>query len=815
MSPSGTLGRDAATTEPAMAKAEPAPAHAWNRDAAVTPELVEEHGLLSSEYERIVRLLGREPNLTELGVFSVMWSEHCSYKSSRRLLKRLPTRAPHVLQGPGENAGVVDLGNGYAVALKIESHNHPSAVEPYQGAATGVGGILRDVFTMGARPIAVLDSLRFGPIEPGAPGAARNRYLLEGVVRGIGDYGNCVGIPTVGGELAFEPCYSGNPLVNAMAVGLLRTSDLVLARAAGEGNPVFAVGAATGRDGIHGCSLLASADLDEESLANRPTVQVGDPFTEKLLLEATLEVVASGAAVGIQDMGAAGLTSSSAEMAARSGAGIEIELGRLHLREPGMTPYEILLSESQERMLIVARRERAAEVRTILEKWDLPCSEIGRVTSDGLWRVLLEGETVCEIPVSALVDEAPAYERETREPAYLSELRNARMPEVGGDGPSSSQALLRLLASPAIASKRWVYRQYDHTVRANTVLGPGGGAAVLRLRGTPGGIALTVDCNARHVYLNPRRGAQLAVAEAARNLVCVGARPLAVTDCLNFGNPGNPDVYYQFREAIEGIRDACLALAVPVVSGNVSFYNESPAGPVYPTPTIGMLGAIDDIESVIGSHFVNAGDAILLIGPDARDTAGSEYEKLLLGAVRGDAPPLDLELEKRVQDLMLRSIGQGLLRSAHDCSEGGLAVALVEAVLGPRGPFGVDAGGLPEPATAYPMTGEPETARLLTGEPEIPRLLTGEPEIPRLLTGEPEIPRLFGEWPSRVIVSCAAERAEQVIALAREAGVPCRCLGLVGERDGRFRLGSGVDLPSKELLSIWDEALPNLMDPPA
>jgi phosphoribosylformylglycinamidine synthase len=760
------MNRSAAPETAAHHELAPAPAQRF----PVTPELVEEHGLLPEEYARIVELLGREPNFTELGVFSVMWSEHCGYKNSRRLLKRLPTGGPHVLQGPGENAGVVDVGGGWAVAMKIESHNHPSAVEPYQGAATGVGGILRDVFTMGARPIAVLDSLRFGPIEDGAANAVRNRYLFEGVVRGVGDYGNCVGIPTVGGETVFEPCYSGNPLVNAMAVGILRREALVRGRAAGEGNPVFAVGASTGRDGIHGCSLLASAELDETSLANRPTVQVGDPFTEKLLLEATLEVIAAGAAVGVQDMGAAGLTSSSAEMAARAGSGIEIDLARVHLREPGMTPYEILLSESQERMLMVAHEERADEVRAILAKWDLPCSEIGRVTSDGVWRVLLEGEPVCEIPVRALVDEAPAYERETREPPYLTALRAAPAPVVS---LSPDEALLRLLASPNVASRRWVFRQYDQSVRGNTVAGPGGDAAILRLPGTPGGIALTVDCNARHVYLNPRRGAALAVAEAARNLSCVGARPLAVTDCLNFGNPYNPDVAYQFAEAVEGIREACLALGTPVVSGNVSFYNESPAGPIWPTPTIGMLGALERLERRVASGFQAEGDGVLLLGADATDTAGSEYENAICGVARGDAPPLDLALEKRLQDLLLALAGEGLLGSAHDCSEGGLAVALAEACFAEEGAFGLESA-LPD--------------------------------------GRAGAEALFGEAPSRVVISCNPAVADEVARRAGTARVPCRRLGRVGAPGGRFRIEGVVDRPVEELREAWESGLPRIMD---
>jgi phosphoribosylformylglycinamidine synthase len=742
-------------------------------EGPVTPELVAEHGLLPEEYERIVGLLGRPPNVTELGVFSVLWSEHCAYKNSRALLRRLPQRGAAVLQGPGENAGVVDLGGGWAAALKIESHNHPSAVEPYQGAATGVGGILRDVFTMGARPVAILDSLRFGPITGDGPAERRNRYLVDGVVRGVGDYGNCVGVPTVGGETVFASCYSGNPLVNAMAVGLLRTGDLVRARAGAPGSPVLAVGASTGRDGIHGCSLLASTELDEASLENRPTVQVGDPFTEKLLLEATLEIAASGAAAGIQDMGAAGLSSSSAEMASRAGAGIEIDVGLLHLREPGMTPYEILLSESQERMLVVAHAGRADEVRAICEKWELPCAQIGRVTDDGRWRVLLDGETVCDVPVRALVDEAPVYRREAVEPPSAARLRRAAPPAA--PLPAPADALRGLLALPNVASKRWIWRQYDSTVRASTVAGPGGDAAVVRIPGTARGIAMTVDGNARLVVLNPRRGAALAVAEAVRNLACVGARPLAVTDCLNFGNPYNPEVSYQFAEAIEGLREACEAFGLPVVSGNVSFYNEGPGGPVWPTPVVGLLGVVEDVAGLPGSRFHREGDAVLLVGPEARDTAGSEYEHGLLGTLRGDAPPLDLDLERRVHEVVRALVAERLARSAHDCAEGGLAVALAECCFDDGGAFGLDAPDGPADAGA-----------------------------------------LFGEAPSRVIVSCAPADAGAVLARCASAAVPARRLGSVGPRGGRFRLGAAIDLPAPELAALWEDAIPALMEgPPA
>jgi phosphoribosylformylglycinamidine synthase len=753
---------------PAEREGAAAPAAVRGLDGPVTPELVEEHGLLPEEYGRIVTLLGRPPNVTELGVFSVLWSEHCAYKNSRRLLRRLPQTGAAVLQGPGENAGVVDVGGGWAAALKIESHNHPSAVEPYQGAATGVGGILRDVFTMGARPVAILDSLRFGPLEGDGPAERRNRYLFDGVVRGVGDYGNCVGVPTVGGETAFAPCYAGNPLVNAMAVGLLRTGDLVRARAGAPGSPVLAVGASTGRDGIHGCSLLASTELDESSLENRPTVQVGDPFTEKLLLEATLEIAASGAAAGIQDMGAAGLSSSSAEMASRAGAGIEIDVGRLHLREPGMTPYEILLSESQERMLVVAQPGRADEVRAICDRWELPCAEIGRVTDDGRWRVLLHGETVADVPVRALVDEAPAYLRDAPEPAYVRRLRGTPPP---GAAPAAARALRTLLGSPNVASKRWVWRQYDSTVRAATVAGPGADAAVLRIPGTGRGIALTVDGNARHVFLNPRRGAALAVAEAVRNLACAGARPLALTDCLNFGNPYNPEVTWQFAEAIEGLREACEALGLPVVSGNVSFYNESPAGPVWPTPVVGVLGVLEEVADLPTSRFRAAGDAAILIGPDARDTAGSEYEAAVLGALRGDAPALDLDLETRVHEVVRGLVAERRVGSAHDCAEGGLAAALAESCFDEAGAFGLEAADGPGHAGA-----------------------------------------LFGEAPSRVVVSCAPGEADAVLARCAAAGVPARVLGRVGPRGGRFRLGPDVDVPAAELAAIWEGAIPALMD---
>ncbi|HUF89776.1 MAG TPA: phosphoribosylformylglycinamidine synthase subunit PurL [Gemmatimonadota bacterium] len=655
------------------------------RDTPVTPEVVEAHGLRPDEYDRIVELLGRDPNFTELGVFSLMWSEHCGYKYSRALLAELPSDGPQVVQGPGENAGAIDVGDGLAVVFKMESHNHPSAVEPYQGAATGVGGILRDVFTMGARPIATLDSLRFGSLDD-----PHVRYLFRHVVRGVGDYGNCVGVPTVGGEIVFDDAYAGNPLVNAMCVGLLRHEDLTGASAAGPGNPVYVLGAATGRDGIHGASKLASTELSGDAVESRPTVQIGDPFTEKLLLEATLEIIASGAAVGIQDMGAAGLTSSSSEMAARAGTGIEIDVALVPRREPGMTPYEVLLSESQERMLVVARPDQEAALLAIAAKWDLPCTRVGAVTDDGAWRILEDGEEVCAIPVEALVDEVPRYVREVDPPPYLAEVHD-RMPSsetIAAIDPID--ALETLLRAPSIASKRWVWEQYDHHVQTNTVFGPGrADAALLRIPGTDRGLALKTDGNGRYVYCDPRRGGALAVAEAARNLTCVGARPLGVTDCLNFGNPVKDAVYHQFVEAVRGITDACRALDAPVVSGNVSFYNESPAGAIYPTPTIGMVGLLEDLaERPRGGGA--AGDALVLIGPDGTHLGAGSLLAEVLGVVAGRAPAVDLDAERRHGELVRDLVRTGLARVAHDLSDGGLAVAAAELCFGLPAGLGLD-----------------------------------------------------------------------------------------------------------------------------
>src|SRR6266571_2879180 len=585
-------------------------------DPQIAPELVQEHNLTPDEYARIVAMLGRTPTFPELGIFSALWSEHCSYKHSRPILKTFPTAGPQVVQGPGENAGVLRLPDGWAVAFKIESHNHPSAVEPYQGAATGVGGILRDVFTMGARPVALLNSLRFGSLEE-----ARNRYLCAGVVRGVGDYGNCVGVPTLGGEVDFGPGYSGNPLVNAMCVGLLHERDLITAAAHGVGNVLLVVGSRTGRDGIHGASF-ASEELTRESERRRPQVQVGDPFTEKLLLEASLELIASSHIVAIQAMGAAGLTSSSAEMAAKGGVGVEIDLSRVPTREPGMTPYEILLSESQERMLVVAKADRVKDVQATAAKWELTATPIGRVTDDGMYRATWKEQVVVEIPGQRLIEDCPVYTPEAREDEAIARLRTER-PSPLSPLPSPADVLLRLLDHPAIASKRWVYEQYDSTVQASTVIAPGGDAGVIRVREVEFGLAVTTDGNSRYVALDPYEGGKAAVVEAARNVACTGARPLGVTDCLNFGSPERPAVFYQFREACRGIADACRALDTPVTGGNVSFYNESPGGAVDPTPVVGMIGLLRRIQSAVPCHASTPGDVVFVLGETRAELGGS------------------------------------------------------------------------------------------------------------------------------------------------------------------------------------------------
>lgn len=632
-------------------------------------------GLTAEEYRRVTELLGREPNDLELGLFGVMWSEHCSYKSSRAHLGVFPTEGPRVLVGPGENAGVLDIGEGLAIAVRVESHNHPSAIEPYQGAATGVGGIIRDIFTMGARPIALLDSLRFGHLDD-----ARVKYLLGGVVSGIAGYGNCIGIPTVGGEVYFDPPYRQNPLVNVMCVGLVEKEKIVLGRAEGVSNPVFLVGAKTGRDGIHGASLLASREFDQAAEEMRPAVQVGDPFLEKLLVEACLELMASDDVVGVNDLGAAGLTSACSETASRAGSGMELDLALVPRREKGMNPYEVMLSESQERMLVIARRGREEAVARVFKKWGLDSTCIGRVTDDGRLRVRENGRVVADVPAAALTREAPLYERPMALPEYLQEAHAfdpfSLAPPAGR--PGYEEALAALVGSPNIASRAWIWEQYDFMVRTNTVVFPGADAAVLRIKGTDKGIALTLDCNARYCYLDPRVGGAIAVAEAARNVVCTGARPIGLTNCLNFGNPERPGVMWQFRQAIEGMAEACRALGTPVVGGNVSFYNETRGESVFPTPVVGMVGLLQDLNKRCDPGFKAAGDLVVLLGPLAGELGGSEYLKLFGEQIAGTPPILDLDLEGRVQATCLESIEAGLVRSAHDTSEGGLAVALAE-----------------------------------------------------------------------------------------------------------------------------------------
>jgi len=736
-------------------------------DPPITPQLVREHNLTDAEYARITALLGRTPSFAELGVFSALWSEHCSYKHSRPVLKTFPTTGPQVVQGPGENAGVLRLPDGWAVAFKIESHNHPSAVEPYQGAATGVGGILRDVFTMGARPVAVLNSLRFGPLDE-----ARNRYLLAGVVKGVGDYGNCVGIPTLGGEVDFSPSYNGNPLVNAMCVGLLRERDLIKAAAHGVGNVLLVVGARTGRDGIHGASF-ASEELTHESERRRPQVQVGDPFTEKLLLEASLALIASGHIMAIQDMGAAGLTSSSAEMAAKGGVGVEIDLALVPTREPGMTPYEILLSESQERMLVVARPDRIAQVQAIAEQWDLTATPIGRVTDDGMYRATWHDQVVVEIPGRRLIDDCPVYTPEAREDEAIARLRTVR-PASRSPLPAPAEVLLTLLDHPPIASKHWVYEQYDSTVQAGTVIGPGGGdAGVIRIRNAEFGLAVTVDCNSRYVLLDPYEGGKAAVAEAARNVACTGARPLGITDCLNFGSPERPWVFHQFKESCRGIADACRALGTPVTGGNVSFYNESPAGAVDPTPVVGMIGLLPRADRAVPSHARAIGDVVFVLGETRAELGGSQLWETLHGFVGGQPPRVDLAAERRLVDYLVAAAERGLLRSAHDCSQGGLGVALAEVAMG--GPYDETGSGLDIDLTTYGLS-------------------------------LAAVDLLFSESHGRAVITCSPERTTAVAALAHEMGVPAQRVGAVAGRGGPVRLrlrDATVEHPVDRLRDVY------------
>ncbi len=640
----------------------------------ITSELVASHGLTSDEFDRICRSLGRTPNLTELGIFSVMWSEHCSYKSSRVHLKRMPTEGSQVIQGPGENAGVVDIGDNLAAVFKIESHNHPSFIEPYQGAATGVGGIIRDVFTMGARPIAVMNSLHFGPLD-----GTRNQYIMEGVVAGIGGYGNCMGIPTVGGEVVFQETYTNNPLVNAYCLGVAPKENIFYARASGVGNPVIYVGAKTGRDGIHGVTM-ASEQFEEGEESKRPTVQVGDPFLEKLLLEACLEAMHSGAIIGIQDMGGAGLTCSTCEMGGRADRGVEIHLDRVPQREPGMTPYEIMLSESQERMLLVCRRGREEQVKEIFSRWDLDAVTIGEVKDHGKLVVYDQGVRVAEISNRALTDEAPVYSRPTRRPEYLDTTGDWRDRELA-EPDDYNVLLLGLAGSPQLCSRRWVYRQYDYQVRTNTVAGPGSDAAVLRLKKGSGALAMSLDGNPFFCYLDPRRGAAHAVAESCRNLVCTGARPLAATNCLNFANPEKPEIMWQFAEAVTGIAEACTTFGTPITGGNVSFYNETDESGILPTPVIGVIGKVDRLENVCPSSFQQAGHLVFLLGETRAELGGSVYLQLYGAPLEGPIPSLDLEVEKALQEQLLAAIRAGIIQSAHDISEGGLLFCLAESCL--------------------------------------------------------------------------------------------------------------------------------------
>jgi phosphoribosylformylglycinamidine synthase len=751
----------------AVALAEPFPG-----ERPVTDEIVREHKLNATEYQAILDLLGRTPTLTELGIFSALWSEHCSYKHTKPVLRRFPVDGPQVVQGPGENAGVLRLPDGWAVAFKIESHNHPSAVEPYQGAATGVGGILRDVFTMGARPVAVLNSLRLGPLDD-----ARNRYLFAGIVRGVGDYGNCMGIPTLAGEVCFAPCYTGNPLVNAMAVGVLREADLITARAHGVGNILLAVGASTGRDGIHGASF-ASEDLSAESQKRRPQVQVGDPFTEKLLLEASLELITGGYIVAIQDMGAAGLTSSSAEMAARGGVGVEVDTSKVPTREPGMTPYEIMLSESQERMLVVAEPHRVDEIRAVCQKWELDATPIGQVTDDGIFRIVHDGRVVAAIPGKELVDGCPMYSPPAEE-SDLARARRALLPAT--DAADLGLALEQLLDAPTIASKRWVFEQYDGTVRAGSVMPPGCDAGVLQVAGTNFGIAMTVDCNARHVLLDPYQGGMGAVAEAARNIACTGARPLGVTDCLNFGNPEKPDIYFQFVEACRGIGDACRAFGTPVTGGNVSLYNQNPHGAIDPTPTVGMVGLLADVTKAVPSHFQANGDAILLLGETRGHLGGSAYWAEVLDSVGGAPPPVNLAAELSLQHFLGDAADGRLLRSAHDLSDGGLSVALAECCMG--GPWAT---------TSYGAT----------------------VDLGRHADRVSDTGWLFGEDGARALVSCDPAHVAELQLLAHAHGLQCHYLGLVGDADADIVVQRDDRMwrwPVARLRQIYLDAIPRRM----
>src|SRR5215211_3781201 len=788
-------------------------------DPAVTPDLVKQHGLTPEEFQRIRKILGREPNFTELGIFSVMWSEHCSYKNSRRELKKFPTTGPNILVKAGEeNAGVVDIGDGWAVAFKIESHNHPSAIEPFQGAATGVGGIIRYIFTMGARPVFSLNSLRFGEISGDSPNVKSNRRLFAGVVSGIAHYGNCVGVPTIGGEIYFDESFEGNPLVNVFCLGVLRHEQLARGTASGVGNPVFYVGAETGRDGLAGAAF-ASRELTEESREDRPAVQVGDPFKEKLLLEACLELLASDAVAGIQDMGAAGLTCSTCETASRGGSGIEIDLAKVPRREPGMTPYEIMLSESQERMLIIGKRGREDIVRQVFDKWDVPCAEIGRVTSDGIMRVRNNGSIAAEIPAKALADEAPLYSREAKPPAVAASLRDARssFTERRLQEIDVHESLRQLLRDPTIASKNWVYRQYDHTVRTGTVVKPGSDAAVFLVRYANKILAATTDCNSLYCALDPREGGKIAVAEAARNLACSGARPLAATDCLNFGNPYKLENFWQLREAVAGVAEACRAFGTPVTGGNVSLYNESPLGVVDPTPTIAMVGLIDDEKHITTQWFKNKGDVIILVGVEparpraaahrdegvaAPSLGGSRYLKVCHGLKIGPPPHVDLAHEIKIQNAVRDLIREGLVQSAHDCSEGGLAVTVAESCFNPEKLFGAKVS---VPRASGSPQDESAVADLRSD---------GARKWDVCAT-------LFNESQSRIMISVKPDNLDNAITMLREREVPFQQLGKVGVDELQIRIDEQIfQWRVAEIYDDWwnairraveqDESIPSL-----
>lgn len=728
-------------------------------------KLYRQMGVTDEEYALVCKFLGRKPNYTEIGVFSVMWSEHCSYKNSKPLLRRFPTKGPRVLVGPGEGAGIVDIGDNLAICFKLESHNHPSAVEPYQGAATGVGGIIRDIFSMGARPIALLNSLRFGRLDN-----ERVKYLFENVTAGIAGYGNTIGVPTVGGEVMFDESYEGNPLVNAMCVGLVEHDKIQRGVAQGVGNPVFYVGPPTGRDGIHGATF-ASEELTEDANVEPPSVQVGDPFMEKLVMEACLELIESGIVIGIQDMGAAGLTCSSAEMASKAGNGMELNLDAVPQREEGMTAYEMMLSESQERMLFVVEPDKEEQAKEIFARWGVPCVKVGHVTDDGRLRLIKDGEAAGDMPVSALVDECPVYHKPSRIPEYYvknGSVDTTRYPEVKELG----DALLKLLASPNIASKEWVYQQYDYMARNETMVAPGSDAGVVRVPGTRKAIAMTTDCNGRYVYLDPEVGGKIAVAEAARNVVCSGAEPLAVTDNLNFGSPEKPEVFWQLEKAVDGISEACETFATPVIGGNVSLYNESEKGPIYPTPVIGMVGLVHDLDHITTQAFKSEGDVIFLLGETKAELGGSEFQYVIHGVTEGRPPQIDLAAEKRLQEAVLRAIQSGFVASAHDLSEGGLAVALAESCI---------SGGI---GAAVEI----------------------ETELRHDIA-------LFSESQSRILLTAKPEQAEELERTIAAAGVPVKRIGTAGGSDLSIRIngGQGLELPVERLAQVWKDAIPCMM----